>query len=408
METNLVLAIGTIIVIGFVGGMLTEKIKFPRITGYLIIGIVMSPSLLNIISAETIESLDIITNIALGVIAFLIGGSLHLDPLRRLGKSISWITPFQSVGAWIIVTILLAFLAPLILGNSGTTLTQIYFPLAIIIGAISSATAPAATMAIIHEYKASGPFTTTLLAIVALDDAIAVVAFALAITVGKMMMDGTGSMSLYEILVLPVFHIMEAITIGVFSGFMLIYIARMVKSSNLKLIIVFGMIMLCSGTAEVLGVSSILANMASGFIVINISQKQELFFVVERIEDILYAMFFVLAGLHFDLGIIKIAGVLAVLIVVSRYAGKYFGTMVGATIAHASSEVRKYLGFALLPQAGVALGLSLIAKQTFPAFGDIVVNAILASVIINEIITPSLTKYAILKSGEANPGEIET
>ena len=149
MEMNLVLAIGIIIVIGFLGGWLTKRVKFPRITGYIIIGILLSPSLLNVVSAETIENLDIVTNIALGIIAFLIGGSLHLEPLKRLGKSIAWITPFESLSAWLIVTLLLTFLSPLILAIPNATLSQTYFPLAFIIGAISCATAPAATMAII-------------------------------------------------------------------------------------------------------------------------------------------------------------------------------------------------------------------------------------------------------------------
>ncbi len=124
MEMNLVLAIGIIIVIGFLGGLVTERVKFPRITGYIIIGILLSPSLLNIISSATIENLDIMTNIALGIIAFLIGGSLHLEPLRKLGRSIAWITPFQSLGAWIIVTLLLVFLSPLVLSIPNATWSQ--------------------------------------------------------------------------------------------------------------------------------------------------------------------------------------------------------------------------------------------------------------------------------------------
>jgi len=403
MEINLVLAIGIIIVIGFLGGLVMEKIKFPRITGYIIIGVLLSPSLLNIISAATIENLDIMTNIALGIIAFLIGGSLNLEPIRKLGRSIAWITPLQSLGAWLIVTLLLTFLSPLILNIPNATLSQTYFPMAFIIGAISCATAPAATMAIIHEYKASGPLTTTLLAVVALDDAIAVIAFAIALGICKPLMGGAGGISFYEMLGLPFLHIAEAIAIGILFGFALIYIAKLAKMPDLLLVMVFGMIMLCDGVAELLGISAILANMVAGFIVMNKAKKREIFLVVEKIEEVIYAMFFVLAGLHFDLGIIKTAGILALLIVLSRYFGKYFGARAGATISHASGEVKKYLGLALLPQAGVALGLALIAKRAFPAFGAIMMNAVLASVIINELVTPPLTKLTIFKAGEAHP-----
>ena len=401
METSLVLAIGTIVVIGFLGGWLTERVKFPRITGYIIIGILLSPSLLNVISAATIENLDIITNIALGIIAFLIGGSLPLEPLRKLGRSIAWITPFESLGALLTVTLLVTFLSPFILAIPNATMSQTYFPIAFILGTISCATAPAATMAVIQEYKAKGPLTTTLLAVVGLDDAVGVISFSIALGICKPLV-GAGVISFYEMLGIPFLNIAEAIAIGILSGFALIYVAKLVKTPDLLLVIVFGMIMLCNGVTEILGISAILANMVAGFIVVNKVREREMFIAVERIEDVIFTMLFVLAGLHFELGAIKVAGILALLIALSRCSGKYFGTMTGATISHASGEVKKYLGLALLPQAGVALGLTLLAKRAFPTFGTIMVNAVLVSVIINELITPLLTKYAIIKAGEAH------
>jgi len=404
MDMNLVLAIGIIIVIGFFGGLVAERFRFPRITGYIIIGILLSPSVLNIISTATITNLDIITDIALGLIAFLIGGSLRLEPLRTLGRSITWITIFQSLGAWLIVSLLLVFLAPLILNIPEATFSQTYFPIALIIGAIACATAPAATMAVIQQYRAKGPLTTTLLAVVAIDDAIAVIAFAIALGVSRPFVTGAGGISVYEMLGVPFLHIAEAIAIGVAFGFALTYIIRLVKTRELLLVVVFGIIVLCSGVANLLGASLILANMAAGFIVVNRVRENALFHVVERIDEVVFAMFFVLAGLHFELGVMKTAGLLAVVIFLGRYFGKYFGTMGGATIAHASTAVRKYLGFALLPQAGVAIGLVLLAKSAFPTLGAIMVNAVIASVIINELVSPPLVKYAITKAGEASPG----
>ena len=159
--------------------------------------------------------------------------------------------------------------------------------------------------------------------------------------------------------------------------------------------------MLCAGVTIYLGVSSILANMVLGFVVVNKVKRKDMFVVVEEIEDVLFAMFFVLAGLHFDLSVMKVAGILALVIVLARYAGKYSGARTGARIAHAPDAIRKYLGLALLPQAGVAIGLSLLAALEFPTFGAILLNGMLAAVIINELVTPPLTKYAILKAGEA-------
>jgi len=403
MEMNLILAIGIIIVIGFLGGLATEKLKFPRITGYIIIGILLSPSLLNIISAATIKSLGIIIDIALGIIAFLIGGSLRLEPLRKLGRSIAWITSFQSLGAWLLVTLLLVFLSPLILTIPNATFSQTYFPMAFIIGAVSCATAPAATMAIINECKAKGTFTTTLLAVVALSDVIAVIAYAIALGICQSLVSGAGGISLYKMLGVPFLHIAESIAIGILFGFALIYIAKLVKRREMLLVVVFGMIMLCIGVATLLDISAILANMVAGFIVVNRVKKNEMFLVVKGIEDVIFAMFFVLAGLHFDLSVIKVAGILALLIILGRFSGKYFGARAGATISHASGEVKKYLGLALLPKAGVTIGLMLLAKRVFPTFGAIMVDAALASIIINELVAPPLTKYAIFKAGEASP-----
>ena len=396
---NLVLALGIIVIAGFLGGLAAGKLKFPRVTGYIIIGVLLSPSLLNIIHAETVGNLDIITDITLGFIAYLIGGSLKTESLRGLGKSITWITLFQSLGAWFLVALFLAILGHLVI--PGQTFWQFYFPIALIIGAISCATAPAATMAIISEYKARGPLTTTLLAVVALDDAIGILAFAIASGIGQPLVSSI-DVSFYQMLGTPLLHIVESAAIGIVFGVALTYINRLARTRELLLVVVFGVIMLCVGLTRYLGISSILATMVVGFIVVNKVKRKEMFLVVEEIEDVFFAMFFVLAGLHFDLSVLKVAGILALLIVLTRCMGKYFGARLGARISHAPDTVKKYLGFALLPKAGVTIGLVLIAALEFPTFGTVMLNAVLASTIINELIAPPLTKYAISKAGESN------
>lgn len=396
---NLVLALGIIVIAGFLGGLAAGKLKFPRVTGYIIIGVLLSPSLLNIIHAETVVNLDIITDITLGFIAYLIGGSLKTESLRGLGKSITWITLFQSLGAWFLVALFLAILGHLVI--PGQTFWQFYFPIAFIIGAISCATAPAATMAIISEYKARGPLTTTLLAVVALDDAIGILAFAIAAGICQPLVSSI-DISFYQMLGVPFLHIVESAAIGIVFGVALMYISRLARTRELLLVVVFGVIMLCVGLTRYLGISSILASMVVGFIIVNKVKRKEMFLVVEEIEDVFFAMFFVLAGLHFDLSVLKVAGILALLIVLTRCMGKYFGARVGATISHAPDNVKRYLGFALLPKAGVTIGLALIAALKFPTFGTVMLNAILASTIINELIAPPLTKYAISKAGESN------
>jgi Kef-type K+ transport system membrane component KefB len=272
--------------------------------------------------------------------------------------------------------------------------------MALVIGAIASATAPAVTMALIREFKAKGPLTTTLLAVVALDDAIAVIAFAVAVGIAQSLVNGV-SVSFYQTLTVPSLEILKSIGIGTAFGFTLIYMAKLVKTRALLLAVVLGMIVLCTGVTNLLGISLIMANMAIGFIVANRVKDSEPIVAIEGIEDIVFAVFFVLAGMHFDASVMRTAGVLAAVVFGVRFAGKYLGTRVGARISGASGAVQKYLGFALVPQAGVALGLALLAKNIFPALGSVLLNVVLVSVIINEIAAPSLTKYAIFKAGEA-------
>ncbi len=395
---NPLLSIGIMIVAGFLGGLALEKFRLPKISGYIIVGVLLSPSLLDIIPEKTVDKLDIITKIALGIIAYLIGGSLKVKSLRNLGKSIVWIIIFQSLGACLLVTVALSVTGHLII--PGETFWQYYLPMAFIIGAVSCATAPAATMAIVSEYKAKGPLSTTLLAVVALDDAIAVIAFAIATGISEPLANGTDGISIYQTMVVPLVHIVESIGVGAAFSVALIYISKLAKVRELILAVVFGMVMLCAGLSSYLGLSLILANMVMGFILVNKVRRTEVFGVLKDVEAALYAVFFVLAGLHFDFHVLKAAGILTVLIVLTRCLGKYAGTWIGAKISGAPDTVRKYLGLALLPKAGVTIGLVLLASLKFPSFGDIMLSAVLASTIINELIAPPLVKYAISKAGE--------
>jgi Kef-type K+ transport system membrane component KefB len=202
-------------------------------------------------------------------------------------------------------------------------------------------------------------------------------------------------------LTVPFLHILESVGIGAAFGFALIYIAKLVRTRKLVLVVVLGVVVTCIGVTNLLGVSLIMASMVVGFVVANRGRKDEPFPVTESIEDVVFTVFFVLAGMHFDFSVMKVAGPLALLIIAGRFAGKYYGARIGAKIAHAPEAVKKYLGFALLPKAGVTIGLALLAQIAFPMFGDILLNAVLASVIINELVAPPLVKYALFKSGEA-------
>ncbi len=400
---NLILALGIILGGGFAGSLVSRKVGLPSITGYIIVGVLLGPSVGGVISAGTIADLDIITSITLGVVAYLIGGSLRLESLRGLGKSVAWITVLQSLGAAILVTAAVVLAVGAMYPEA--PFWQFSFPLALIVGAISSATAPAATMAVVRELRAKGPLTTTLLAVVALDDGVAVVAFAVAVGVCTPLVAMDGGFSFYNMVAVPLLEILGSVGLGLLMAAGPVYVGRLVRSREGRLALVFGTVMLCSGLAIKLGLSLIMANMMLGFVVVNVSRRTEEPSVLGEMETILFTLFFVLAGLHFDLAVLRAAGLLALLIVVSRCAGKYGGAALGATIAAAPVAVKRYLGLALLPKAGVTVGLALLAAVEFPSFGELLLNAVLASTIVNELAAPPLTRFAIMRAGEAHPRE---
>lgn len=404
-EFNAILAVGIIVIIGLFAGFAAKKVKFPTISGYIIIGIIISLS--GIIPRELIDGgLDIITDISLGIIGYLVGGGLYLKKLKKFGKNIITITPFEALGAWIFVTVSVLFLGPLIIksGPAGSGSFLYFLPMAIVLGAISCATAPAATLAVVSEYKAMGPFTTTLLAIIVLDDAVAVMAYAVGSNIASCMITGFENISLYEMLAVPAIDILGSILLGSLIGLGLSFIGRFVKKKQQLLALIAGSVFLCVGASKALGLSGILASMTMGFMVVNrMNNNEDMFGVIHNIEVVIFAMFFTLAGAHFDIGVIKTAGILAVVLTFARFAGKYAGVRIGGAVSNAPSEFRKYLSFGLFPIAGVTIGLAMLIKQ-YKAFSDIsgiMINAVIASVIINEIIAPFLTRYAIFKVGEA-------
>lgn len=403
--TEIALAIGVMIMAGLLGGLLSHRFKLPMVTGYIVVGILLSPSVFNVIPQASIDRLEIFISIALGIIAYSIGSSLHTDTLRQLERSIAWITPLQGLGAWILTTLGVALSAIFILGISNSGFLSTAFPLAFIIGAIATATAPAAVIALVHEYRARGPLTTTLLSIVAVDDAIAIIVFSIAMGIAQPLAGLAGGFPWYEMLGVPLLEIAAAIAIGAVLAFALIYTARWLQSRPVVLAAVLGTIMLCVGIANLLEISEILANMVMGFIMVNKARREELTAVIDDIEDVIFAMFFVLAGLHFDILAMKTAGILGLVIVLARFGGKYLGTGAGARLAGSPRVVKNYLGLALVPAAGVSLGLALLAQSTFPSFGTLLFNAVLASVILNELIGPPLVKFAIFRAGEQSKKE---
>lgn len=404
-KPNLLVYIGLLLLLSYAGGKLANFIKAPRVSGYLVIGMILSPSVLGIFHERLVkEELTLITDIALAIIAFSIGGGLGLVKLRKLGRHILWITPTEAFGSFFVVTIFISLFSYLMhsLGAISSPFWEFYFPIALVIGAISAATAPAATLAIIHEYKAKGPLTTILLGLVALDDGLAIIFSAFAITIAQSLVNHE-AITLQNFLLSPIFSILTSLFIGGLLGLCLRKLIRFVVRPGAMLGVMVGAIFLTSGLALSLEASPLLANMMLGFVVANfVDHHENLFTVVERIEEPIFGMFFTLAGAHLDLGLMQTAGWLALLITLTRFGGKLLGTRLGARISRAPQVVKKYLGLALLPTAGVTVGLVLEAKEIFgPTYlSELMVNAVLGSVIINELLAPFFVRFSLIKAGE--------
>lgn len=399
------LQVGILLLLGFLGGAAANRIGFPRVSGYIVTGMLLSPSVSGFFREELIrDELSIITDIALGIIAFSIGGSLVVKHLKKLYNSILWINFTQAIGAFLITTLLISMAAPYILnGAANFSFWQAIFPMALIIGAISAATAPAAVLAIVHEYRAKGPLTTTLLSVVALDDATAIVLYSFSLALAQSLMTQS-DLSWQTMVYTPAYSILTAIFIGIIPALLMKWIAISVKRRETMLGVVVGFIFLITGLANNLDASPLIANMVFGFFVVNfIKHAHDLFSVVEMTEEMIFSLFFTLAGAHLNIGALTSGGWLLIgLIVMGRFTGKLYGTRLGACIAKAPTVVRRYLGLALLPKAGVTVGLVLLAKNSFGSspLADIMVNAVLGSVIVNELIAPPLVKYALVRAGE--------
>jgi len=402
---NIIFALGIFLLVGYLSGRVASRFKIPEITGYIVAGILIGPSVFHLIPESITEhKLDFVVDLALGLIAFSIGGGLNLKQVGKLGKSILSITLFQCIGAFLLVTLSIFLFSNVLRGDRPGLLS-----LSLLLGAIASATAPAATIAVINELKAKGPFTTTLLSVVALDDALAIGIFGIAHAFAISLL-GKGGSTL-QMVSSPVREIFGSLILGGAAGYILHLIFPFFKTRREILMIVLGSVLFISGCAVALHFSSLLTNISAGFVVVNLARRNQRF--VTSLDDFtppIYAVFFVLAGTHLKFAMLAKVGLLGLIFILARCIGKIGGTFVGGHISKTPDIVKKWLGISLLPQAGVAVGLALIAYENpiLAPYSDILINVVLASVAINEIIGPPATALALRKSKEVNLKLIET
>lgn len=388
METNLVLSLGVLLLAGLAGGKFISRFKLPAVTGYILAGLLFGPSILKLIPRVAIEDLQPINPIALGIIALVIGGELEVKTLRKLGSSIMWIGFLEIIGAAVIVFGVMYLLRqPL--------------PIALLLGGLATATAPAATVAVIKEARARGPVTESLLAIVALDDALGVIIFGLLAAVVKVLVSGSGSTSIQHLITAPIFEILYSLLLGFTVGMILSFFARRIRNNKTLLTVTLGSVFLTAGIASHFHLSAILSNMMVGAMIVNTCpRRRKIFNLIEGIEIPIFVAFFALAGASLEIEMLGKVGFVGAAYVIARMVGKVAGTYVGGALGKAHPMVRKYLGWGLMPQAGVVVGLTMVAQGIYPEAGGVILNIILTSVVLSELVGPVLSRKALELAGE--------
>ncbi len=378
--------IGIIMVTGLLFGRLVKLFKMPNVTGYLIAGLLLGPSVFNLIPADMVSNFSVASDMALGFIAFSIGSEFKLNYFKQVGITPIVIAIAESFGAVIFV-----MLTCILLGFDPI--------LSILLGAIAAATAPAQTIMVINQYKAKGSLTSMLMSVVALDDAVALIAFGFAATIVKSMESHQG-ISILSILS-PFYEIIISFVIGAILAIFIALLAKYFKKPSNRLCMLVGFIFLSIWLSNLLGGSALLSCMSLGGVLVNIFHDIESFIKIsDSFTPPLFMLFFAMSGAGFDLSAIQSIGLIGVIYIIMRVVGKMFGAWLGGKIQKAEPKICKYLGPTLMPQAGVALGLVLVAESIVPQFAAQIRTVILCSTFVYSILGPSVAKAALVKAGE--------
>lgn len=390
---NYLLLAGIVIGLGFLIGKGTHYLKVTGVVGYILTGIILGPEILNIARLSSAE-IELITNIALGFVAFVIGGQLTYSLFKRIGKKIGPIVVGESLGAFLLVFL-------------GVYLLTRDLSIAIIFGAMAPASAPAGTVAVIHEYKSKGKLTDALLAVVGFDDGFAIIIYAFAIAIVGILLS-SASFSFYNVIMIPLREIGGALLIGGVVGGIFAFILRRLHEREEIIALALTAIFITGGFALYLEVSLILSCLVLGMIIINLFPQgnRPVFDHIESISLPVYILFFVIAGLKLRIDLLYAVGGIGIVYIAGRIIGKMSGSYLTAVASKADDVIRSNLGFGILSQAGVAIGLALLASHKLASFGmpesgTILVTTIAATTVVFEIIGPISARFAIMRAGEA-------
>jgi len=400
---SLLLITGIIIFSGFLLGELAARISLPKISGYIIAGILLNPQVLGIVPHSFIETGDPLVNISLAVITFHIGGSLSFDKIRKEGKNYLIMTLAESLLAYLFV-FLLTFLTVQYVFN---LFDSIYLALAfsMLLASLAAPTDPSATLAVIEEYKASGPVSSSVLGIAAFDDIMGIILFTLSLASAKVLL-GDGDTSMLDSMGHLFYEIGVAVLLGAAFGFLLNRLSSFFKkeTDGALIVLILGILVACYGTATYIGVDELLSTLALGVVVINYNkQKDEIFGLIERYtEELIFVIFFTLSGLHLDISLLSGNSMLILLFIAARLLGKYTGIWTSSSYLSIPKQVKKYTAGGLLPQGGIVIGLALLVskEEAFNAFSTLIMTVVIGTAIIHELFGPVISKLSLKNAGE--------
>jgi len=398
LDLNLALLFGLVVFGGAFGARLFQKFHIPQVVGAVVVGILLGQDVLNLVTPERIEALEPFTMFALGIIGFMIGAELRAEVFKKYGRQFFVILFSQGLGAFLLVAFGTSFMAWLISGRIYTSIAM-----GLVLGAIASATAPASTVNVLWEYKTRGPLTAAILAIVALDDALALLLYRGAATGAKALLGAADGSVLGTTLILLA-EIVGTVLLGFLAGVTLYLLLKFVRADDKILEFSIASLLLIVGVSMIAGIDPILPAMVLGITMANLAprQSEHVFELIRKFSPPVYISFFVLAGAHIELGRLasSTAAITAVYITL-RVGGKMAGAWFGAKQSRAPAVVRKYLGICLLPQAGVAIGLAILSGQLFSTeFGKTVIVVVMTETFIIELLGPILVKVGVKKAGE--------
>lgn len=383
--TGVLLVLSVILFAGFIMTRLTNTLNLPKVSGYIMAGILIGPCGLDLIPKDLIGHMGFVSDLALAFIAFGVGKFFKKEVIKKTGPKIIVITMFEALMAGFLVTV------------CALVFFHLDLDFALILGAIATATAPASTMMTINQYKAKGEFVNVLLQIVALDDVVCLMAFSIVAAVARR--DVSQAFSMSEVM-MPIAYNLMALGLGFFCGYFLSRLLIPARSRDNRLILAIAMLLGISGICAALDISPLLACMMFGAAYINLTRDKKLYRQINNFTPPVMSIFFIVSGMNLDLAALKTVGAIGVSYFVIRIVGKYLGTYLSCWLTGMSRPIRNYMGLALIPQAGVAIGLAFLGQRLLPPEkGNLLLTIILSSSVLYEMVGPVSAKAALFLSG---------